>query len=112
MSTRKPKTEPAVTPHENTAELATEQLAEPAPEPAPADVTEGAELVDSPAEVTPPADVAEPTHYLVAATKRRGRWRAGRFWAPEPTRVARDELDAVAWALVIADPALTVTPEA
>ena len=108
MSTRKPKAEPAATPHENAAELAPEQLAEPAP----ADVTEGNEPVDSPAEVTPPADVAEPTHYLVAATKRRGRWRAGRFWAPEPTRVARDELDAVAWALVIADPALTVTAEA
>ena len=68
MSTRKPKAEPAATPHENAAELAPEQLAEPAP----ADVTEGNEPVDSPAEVTPPADVAEPTHYLVAATKRRG----------------------------------------
>lgn len=98
MSTRKPKPAAAAQPApENAAEQA------------PAAVTEGADIIEASAEVTPPADPPQPTHYLVAATKRRGRWRAGRFWPSEHTRVARDELDADAWEQVLADPALTVT---
>jgi len=49
---------------------------------------------------------------LVASRRPDGFRRAGRFWPPEPIRVARDELDDEAWALLQADPVLTVTPEA
>lgn len=106
MSTRKPKANPTATTPEDAAELAHAQH----PEQAIAAVTQVAEPAEDPVAVTPPAADAA-THYLVAATKRQGRWRAGRFWPPEQTRVARDELEADAWARVLADPALSVTPE-
>lgn len=120
MSTRKPKADTAAQPPESAAELApeivppaTEPTAELAPEIDAIAVTEGAEALEDGAAVTEgPAAAPEPAHYLVAACRPRGRWRAGRFWTPEPIRVARDEFDDEAWALLQADPVLTVTPEA
>lgn len=103
--------DPPFTEHDRPAEAgpAVERAAE--AEPIPEGSTVAAEPVADAAAaraVTPPDT---PTHYLVAATARRGRWRAGRFWSPVPIRVAHDALDADAWARIAADPVLTVTPE-
>jgi len=46
----------------------------------------------------------------VTATKRTGRYRAGRFWPPEPTTVDRAEFDDAAWAQLEADPRLRIEP--
>lgn len=46
----------------------------------------------------------------VRATKRTGRYRAGRFWPPEPTTVDRAEFDDAVWAQIEADPRLRIEP--
>lgn len=85
----------------------------PAAEPAAQHVID--QPVERPQAQEPAAAVAVtesgPTHVMVVANKRTGRYRAGRFWPPEPTRVAIDDIDDESWAAMIADPALTVTPE-
>ena len=115
MSTRKKQDKPAaepVAPH--IIGQATEQPTEPSQAPQEPDQVDTVAVTAAPAEepeAAPVTDAATPTHVLVVANKRTGRYRAGRFWPPEPTRVAIDDIDDEGWAAIVADPALAVTPE-
>ncbi|ENO80333.1 hypothetical protein [Thauera sp. 63] len=128
MSTRKPTAKPTPAAEAGQPESpapadapqpppVTETVTEPAADAAPAAAVTLTPAVESDQPLVLAADAAaaavQPEQaqlVRVTATKRTGRYRAGRFWPPEPTTVDRAEFDGAAWAQLEADPRLRIEP--